>query len=119
MFTDPRFGSSPSNEGGYLPALLVPVGFLYLCTIAVTLGLGVVSCLTSFKTRRWGWLSAFVVLTLLCLLGPVVLYVSLYSQTPTSVGTPTWNFIAFLLASGPLLMLVVTLFYLRLRPALD
>ena len=68
------------------------------------------SCVTSFKIRRWGWASAFVVLTLLCVLGPLVLYISLSGQPSTAFGTPNWTFIAFLLASGPLLTLVAILF---------
>jgi hypothetical protein len=115
LFTEPGPGAS---DYVYIPFLFVPAVLLGLSTSAVTLGLGVASCVTSFKIRRWGWASAFVVLTLLCVLGPVVLYISLNWQPPTSVGTPKWNFIAFLLASGPLLMLVAILFS-PARSALD
>jgi hypothetical protein len=107
LLTGPRPSAS---EYEMFPPLLFPTVLLGLFTIAVTLGLGVASCVTSFKIRRWGWASAFVVLTLLCVLGPVVLYISLNGQPPTSFGSPKWNFIAFLLASGPLLTLVATLF---------
>ena len=114
LFTSP----GPRCSDVCFPPLLTPAILLGLFTIAVTLGLGVASGVTSFKMRRWGWASAFVVLTLLCVLGPVVLYISINWQPPTSIGTPTWNLIAFLLASGPLLTLVAILFS-PARSALD
>src|SRR5215831_5585078 len=86
----------------YFPPLFAPAVLLGLFTSAVTLGLGVASGVTSFKIHRWGWASALVVLTLLCVLGPVLLFISLNWLPPTSLGTSTWTFIAFLLASGPL-----------------
>jgi hypothetical protein len=106
LFTD----SGPGCSDVCFPPLLTPAILLGLFTMAVTLGLGVASCVTSFKKHRWGWVSAFVVLTLLCVLGPIVLYISLNGQPPTALGTSTWTFIAFLLASGPLLTLVAILF---------
>jgi hypothetical protein len=114
LFTDP----GPRASDVYFPPLLTPAVLLGLFTSAVTLYLGVASCVTSFKMRRWGWASAFVVLTLLCVLGPVVLYISLNGQPPTAIGTPNWTFIAFLLASGPLLTLLAILFS-PARSALD
>ena len=118
LFTDPGLGASGASEEMYIPPLFVPAVLLGLSTSAVTLGLGVASCVTSFKIRRWGWASAFVVLMLLCVLGPVVLFIFVNWQPPTSVGSPTWTFIAFLLASGPLLTLVAILFS-PARSALD
>jgi hypothetical protein len=107
LFTSPRPGA---NEDLAFPFLLFPAILLGLFTSAVTLYLGVASCVTSFKMHRWGWASAFVVLTLSCVLGPVVLFISLNGQPPTAFGSPKWNLIAFLLASGPLLTLVAILF---------
>jgi hypothetical protein len=110
LFTDPGLGAGGASEEMYFPPLFFPAVLLGLFTSAVTLGLGVARCVTSFKMRRGGWASAFVVLTLLCVLGPVVLFISVNWHPATSVGSPKWNFIAFLLASGPLLTLVATLF---------
>ena len=106
LFTEP----GPGCSDVCFPPLLAPAILLGLFTSTVTVGLGVASCVTSFKMRRWGWASALVVLTLWCVLGPIVLYISLNGQPPTLFGTPQWIFIAFLLASGPLLTLVAMLF---------
>ena len=106
LFTEP----APSCSDLCFPFLLFPTVLLGLFTSAVTLYLGAASSVSSFKIRRWGWATAFVLLTLLCVLGPVVLFISLNGQPPTAVGSPKWNFIAFLLASGPLLTLVAILF---------
>jgi H+/Cl- antiporter ClcA len=115
LFTSPPPSASDDLA---LPFLLFPSILLGLFTSAVTLYLGVASCVTSFKIHRWGWASAFVVLTLLCVLGPVVLYIGFNWQPPTAVGSPQWTSIAVLLASGPLLTLVAILFS-PARSALD
>ena len=117
LFTSPRPGASGTDDLAF-PFLLLPAILLVLFTSAVTLYLGVASGVTSFKIHRWGWAAAFVVLTLWCVLGLVVLYVGFNWQPPTAVGTPQWIFIAFLLASGPLLTLVAILFS-PARSALD
>jgi hypothetical protein len=111
IFTVPALGRPADN--GYLPPLLGPALLLGLFTIAVAFGGGVASCVTSIKTHRWGWACVFLLLSPLCFFGPVVLSPGVLP--PLSVGTAEWDLVAFLIAAGPLVILVATLFYTQPR----